>query len=178
MYQGVIMAGFGGQGVVSGGILLAYSGMVDGKEVTFFPAYGAEMRGGTANCSVVISSDEVASPVVAYPDSILIMNEPSLAKFEPTLHSGGVLFLNSSLVDSRSKRTDIETVEIPANAIAEELGNIKCANMVMVGAFAQKTGAIAIDALKKSVGKVYVRANDKILEMNRQAIQRGADLVK
>jgi 2-oxoglutarate ferredoxin oxidoreductase subunit gamma len=178
MYQGVIMAGFGGQGVVSGGILLAYSGMIDGKQVTFFPAYGAEMRGGTANCSVVISSEEVASPVVAYPDSILIMNEPSLAKFEPTLRSGGVLFLNTSLVDSRSKRTDVETVEIPANSIAEELGNIKCANMVMVGAFAQKTSAIAIDVLKKSVGKVYVRANEKILEMNRQAIQRGADLAK
>lgn len=177
MYQGVIMAGFGGQGVVSGGILMTYSGMIDGKNVTFFPAYGAEMRGGTANCSVVISTDEVASPVVAYPDSILILNEPSLAKFEPTLKPGGLLFINSSLVDSRSKRDDIETIEIPANSIAVELGNIKCANMVMVGAFVKKTGAIDVEAVKKSVGKVYVRANDKILEMNRKAIQAGADLV-
>jgi len=95
MYQGVIMAGFGGQGVISGGILLAYSGMVDSKYVTFFPAYGAEMRGGTANCSVVISSEEIASPVVAFPDSLLVMNEPSLTKFEPTLHSKGVLFLSN-----------------------------------------------------------------------------------
>jgi len=178
MYQGVIMAGFGGQGVVSGGILLAYSGMVDGKQVTFFPAYGAEMRGGTANCSVVISSEEIASPVVAFPDSVLVLNEPSLAKFEPTLRSGGILLLNSSLVESRSKRDDIETIEIPANDIAEEIGNIKCVNMVMIGAYAQKTGAIDLEAVKNSVKKVYVRANEKILEMNRKAIDRGAELVK
>lgn len=178
MYQGVIMAGFGGQGIVSGGILLAYSGMVDGKHVTFFPDYGAEMRGGTANCSVVVSSEEIASPVVAFPDSILVMNEPSLTKFEPKLRPGGVLFLNTSLVSTRSKRDDIETIEVPANEIAEELGNIKCANMVMLGAYVKKSGAIGIDALKKSVAKVYVRANEKVLEMNRQAIDRGAGLVK
>lgn len=178
MYQGVIMAGFGGQGVVSGGILLAYSGMVDGKHVTFFPAYGAEMRGGTANCSVVVSSEEIASPVVAFPDSILVMNEPSLAKFEPKLRPGGVLYLNTSLVSTRSRRDDIETVGVPANEIAEELGNIKCANMVMLGAYVKKSGAISVDALKKSVAKVYVRANEKVLEMNRQAIDRGAALVK
>ena len=178
MYQGVIMAGFGGQGVVSGGILMAYSGMIDNKHVTFFPAYGAEMRGGTANCSVVISSDEIASPVVAFPDSILVLNEPSLSKFAPAVKTGGLLILNNSLVESRSDRDDIETIEIPANDIAEELGNIKCANMVMIGAYAKKTGAIALDALKNSVGKVYVRANDKILDMNRKAIDRGAELIK
>jgi len=178
MYQGLIMAGFGGQGVVSGGILLAYSGMVDGRQVTFFPAYGAEMRGGTANCSVVISSEEIASPVVAFPDSILILNEPSLTKFEPTLRSGGVLFLNSSLVESRSKRDDIETIEIPANDIAEEVGNIKCANMVMIGAYIKKTGAINLEAVKNSLNKVYVRANENIIEMNRKAIDRGAELIK
>ena len=102
MYQGVIMAGFGGQGVVSGGILMAHAGMVDGKHVTFFPAYGAEMRGGTANCSVVISSEPIASPVVAFPDTILVMNEPSLTKFAPTVKKDGLLFLNTSLVGSRS----------------------------------------------------------------------------
>ena len=178
MYQGVIMAGFGGQGVISGGILMAYSGMVDGKHVTFFPAYGAEMRGGTANCSVVISSEEVASPVVAYPDSILVMNEPSLAKFEPSVRPGGLLFLNTSLVNSRTQRNDIETIEIPANDIAEKIGNIKCANMVMIGAFAAKTGALALDAVKESIPKVYKRANEKILEMNRKAIEQGAALAK
>jgi 2-oxoglutarate ferredoxin oxidoreductase subunit gamma len=178
MYQGVIMSGFGGQGVISGGVLLAYSGMVDGKNVTFFPAYGAEMRGGTANCSVVISSEEVASPVVAYPDSLLVMNEPSLTRFESVVRSGGVLFLNTSLVASRSKRTDIKTIEVPANEIAEKLGNIKCANMVMLGAFAQKSGAISLEALRKSLPKVYPRASQKIIDMNSKAIQEGADLIK
>jgi 2-oxoglutarate ferredoxin oxidoreductase subunit gamma len=177
MYQGLIMAGFGGQGVVSGGILMAYSGMMDGKHVTFFPSYGAEMRGGTANCSVVISTDEIASPVVAYPDSILVMNEPSLLKFEPSIKAGGLLFINTSLVESRSKRKDIETIEVPANKIAEELGNIKCANMVMIGAYAKKTGAFALDIAKESITSVYKRAKGPILDMNKQAIDRGAALV-
>ncbi len=174
MYQGVIMAGFGGQGVVSGGIMLAYAGMVDGKNVTFFPAYGAEMRGGTANCSVVVSSDPVASPVVGSPDTILIMNEPSLPRFEPTLREKGLLFLNTSLVASKPTRKDIEVVEVPANDIAEELGNIKCANMVMLGAYAKKTGVVSLDTLKKSIKKVYVRASAEMVEMNKKAIDRGA----
>lgn len=178
MYQGLIMSGFGGQGVISGGVLLAYAGMIDGKHVTFFPAYGAEMRGGTANCSVVISSEEIASPVVAYPDSLLVLNEPSLTRFEPRLKSGGVLFINTSLVASRSMRNDITTIEVPANEIAESLGNIKCANMVMLGAYAQKSGAMSLEALKKSLPKVYPRASEKVLEMNRKAIDKGAELIK
>ncbi len=178
MYQGLIMSGFGGQGVISGGVLLAYAGMIDGKHVTFFPAYGAEMRGGTANCSVVISSEEIASPVVAFPDSLLVLNEPSLTRFEPKLKSGGVLYINTSLVASRSKRTDIVSVEVPANEIAESLGNIKCANMVMLGAYAQRSGAISLEALKKSLPKVYARASEKVLEMNRQAIDKGAQAAK
>lgn len=178
MYQGLIMSGFGGQGVISGGVLLAYAGMIDGKHVTFFPAYGAEMRGGTANCSVVISSEEIASPVVAFPDSVLVLNEPSLLRFEPRLKSGGVLYINTSLVASRSKRTDITSVEVPANEIAEKLGNIKCANMVMLGAYAQKSGALSLEALKKSLPKVYTKASEKVLEMNRQAIDRGAEVVR
>ena len=178
MYQGVIMAGFGGQGVVSGGILMAYAGMIDGKHVTFFPAYGAEMRGGTANCSVVISSEPIASPVVAFPDTILVMNEPSLTKFAPTVQKDGLLFLNTSLVGSRSDRKDIETIEVPANDIAAELGNVKCANMVMIGAYMKKTGAVDLDVIKESIGKVYVRANEAILKMNSDAIDRGAALIK
>ena len=174
MYQGIIMSGFGGQGIVSGGIMLAYAGMIDGKNVTFFPAYGAEMRGGTANCSVVVSTDPVASPIVGTPDSILIMNEPSLPRFEPALKKGGFLFLNTSLVASKPTRKDITVIEIPANDIAEELGNIKCANMVMLGAYAKKTGAVKIDTLKDSIKKVYVRASDKMVEVNKKAIDKGA----
>jgi 2-oxoglutarate ferredoxin oxidoreductase subunit gamma len=177
MYQGLIMAGFGGQGIVSGGIMLAYTGMKDGLNVTFFPAYGAEMRGGTANCSIVISTDPVASPVVGNPDSILIMNEPSLAKFEPMVKPGGTVFINTSLVVSRPKRTDVKVVEIAANEIAEELGSIKCANMVMLGAFAKKTGAVKIETLKANIKKAYPRAKDALLEINKKAIDRGGQAV-
>jgi 2-oxoglutarate ferredoxin oxidoreductase subunit gamma len=176
MYQGIIMSGFGGQGVVSGGIMLAYAGMKDGKNVTFFPAYGAEMRGGTANCSVVISTDPVASPVVGTPDTLMIMNEPSLTRFEPVLKQGGLLFLNTSLVASRPTRTDIEVIEVPANDIAEELGNLKTANMIMLGAYAAKTGAVGLKTLKDNIKKVYIRASDDMVKVNAKAIDRGAAL--
>lgn len=177
MYQGIIMAGFGGQGIVSGGIMLAYAGMVDGRNVTFFPAYGAEMRGGTANCSVVVSDDPVASPVVGAPDTIMVMNEPSLPRFEPMLKKGGLMFLNTSLVASKPTRKDITVIEIPANDIAEELGNIRAANMVMLGAFAKKTGAVTLDTLKNNIKKVYIRASDQMVELNKKAVDRGAAAV-
>jgi len=178
MYQGVIIAGFGGQGVVSMGILLAYSGMVDGKHVTFFPAYGAEMRGGTANCTVVVSSEEVASPVVSKLDTLVVMNEPSLLKFETQVKPGGRLLINSSLVNAKPKRTDIEITYIPANEIAEEVGSTKIANMVMMGAYAKLTGAVPIATIKESIPKVYTRAKKEIVEMNYQAVDRGAEAVK
>ncbi len=177
MYQGVIMSGFGGQGIISGGIMLAYAGMMDGLNVTFFPAYGAEMRGGTANCSVVISTDPVASPVVGSPDTLLIMNEPSLGKFESSLKPGGLMIINTSLVSSRPKRTDINIVDVPVNDLAESLGNLKAANMVMLGAYIKKTGAIKLDTLKNNIKKVYPRATEAMLDMNKKAIDKGAAAV-
>jgi 2-oxoglutarate ferredoxin oxidoreductase subunit gamma len=176
MYQGVIMSGFGGQGIISAGILLAYSGMVDGKHVTFFPAYGAEMRGGTANCSVVVSSEEVASPVVSTPDSLIVMNEPSLARFEPALKPNGLLLINSSLISSKSKRTDINPVMIAANKIAEEIGSVKIANMVMIGALLNHTKAVSLESVIRTLPKVYPRAKKEMLEMNVEALKRGAGL--
>ncbi len=173
MYQGVIMSGFGGQGIISTGVLLAYSGMVDGKHVTFFPAYGAEMRGGTANCSVVVSTDEVASPVVSTPDSIIVMNEPSLLKFEPTLKPQGLLLINSSLVSSKPKRNDINIITIDANKIAEEIGTVKCANMVMLGALINRTKAVSLESVVKTLSKVYPRAKKEMLEINENALKRG-----
>jgi 2-oxoglutarate ferredoxin oxidoreductase subunit gamma len=174
MYQGVIMSGFGGQGIISAGILLAYSGMVDGKHVTFFPAYGAEMRGGTANCSVVVSTEEVASPVVSAPDSIIVMNEPSLLKFEPALKRSGLLLINSSLVASQPKRNDVSVVTIDANKIAEEIGTVKCANMVMLGALINRTRAVSLESLIKTLPKVFPRAKKEMLQMNEKAIKKGA----
>jgi 2-oxoglutarate ferredoxin oxidoreductase subunit gamma len=171
------MSGFGGQGIISGGIMLAYAGMIEDKYVTFFPAYGAEMRGGTANCSVVVSSDPVASPVVGSPDSLLIMNEPSLARFEDSLKPDGLMIINSSLVNSKPTRTDITAIEIPVSELAEEVGNIKTANMVILGAYAKKTGAISVDALKDSISKVYLRASESMVEMNKKAIDKGVAAV-
>jgi 2-oxoglutarate ferredoxin oxidoreductase subunit gamma len=175
MYQGVIMSGFGGQGIISGGIMLAYAGMIEGKNVTFFPAYGAEMRGGTANCSVVVSTEPVASPVVGNPDTLMIMNEPSLARFENSLKPDGLMIINTSLVSSKPSRRDINAIEIPVSDIAEQVGNIKTANMVILGAFAKKTGAVSIDALKNSIAKVYIRANEAMVKMNKAAIDKGAE---
>ena len=175
MYQGVLIAGFGGQGVVSGGILLAYAGMLDDKYVTFFPSYGAEMRGGTANCSVVVSDDEVASPVVAYPDSLIVMNEPSLTTFEPNLKEGGLMFVNSSLIEKKPARSDIEIVNVPVNNLAEEVGSPKSANMVMLGAFSKKTGAIKLESLFEAIPKVFPKANDELIQKNIAALKKGAD---
>ena len=175
MYQGIRISGFGGQGVISSGVLLAYSGMLDGKNVSFFPAYGAEMRGGTANCSVVISSDEVSTPVVSQPDTVIVLNEPSLAKFEPLLKPGGLMIINSSLVNSRPARKDIKTLLIPCNKIAEETGTVKIANIVALGAFASHTGAISIDAISKALPKVFKRAKPDMIEMNIKALKKGSE---
>jgi len=177
MYEGAILAGFGGQGVISAGILLAYAGMLEDKFVTFFPSYGAEMRGGTANCTVVVSTEEVASPIVETPTSIIVMNEPSLAMFEPKLKNGGLLFVNTSLVKSGASRKDVVVCDVPANELAEGVGNIRIANMVMIGAFCKKTGAIQLDSVFKALPKVFPRAKPEMIEMNIEAIKKGASLI-
>jgi 2-oxoglutarate ferredoxin oxidoreductase subunit gamma len=176
MFQGIRISGFGGQGIISSGVLLAYAGMLDGKHVSFFPSYGAEMRGGTANCSVIISSDEVTTPVVSRPDTVIVMNEPSLAKFEPALKPGGLMIINESLVNSRPRRQDIKVVLVPCNKIAEELKAPKIANMAALGAFCRQTGALSLDAVAKALPKVFKRARPEILELNVQALRKGAGL--
>ncbi len=176
MYQGIRISGFGGQGVISAGVLLAYSGMLENKEASFFPAYGAEMRGGTANCSVVISSDEVTTPIVSSPDTVIVFNEPSLAKFEPMVKPGGLLIINASLVNSRPARKDIKVLCVPCNEIAGELGNAKIMNMVALGAFAAATGAVSIEAITKALPKVYKKLKPEVIELNVKALKRGAQL--
>lgn len=175
MYQGIRISGFGGQGVISAGILLAQAGLLENKNVSWFPAYGAEMRGGTANCSVVIASEEVASPVVSRPDTVIVMNEPSLAKFEPLVKPGGLLIINSSLVNSKPKRTDIKVAYVPCNKFAEEIGTTKIANMVALGAFAGLTGAVSVDTISKALTKVFKRAKPEIIELNVKALRKGAE---
>jgi 2-oxoglutarate ferredoxin oxidoreductase subunit gamma len=177
MTKEIIISGFGGQGIVSSGIILGYGGLVENKNVTFFPSYGAEMRGGTANCSVVISTDPVASPIVANPDVVIIMNEPSLARFEPALKSGGILLYNKTLIKSQPKRTDITVIPVEANAIAEELGQGRIANMVMLGALIKKTGLLKIETLKKAQRARFGKATEEQIELNDKALERGYELI-
>jgi 2-oxoglutarate ferredoxin oxidoreductase subunit gamma len=173
MTNEIIISGFGGQGVVSSGIILGYAGLLENKHVTFFPSYGAEMRGGTANCSVVISTEPVASPIVAVPDIVIIMNEPSLARFEPAVKPGGNLFYNKTLIKSTPTRKDITVIPIQANAIAEELGQGRIANMVMLGALMKQTGLLKIETLKKAQRQRFTKANAEQLALNDKAIERG-----
>ena len=176
MYQGIRISGFGGQGVVSAGVLLAQAGMMEGKAVSFFPSYGAEMRGGTANCSVVVSTDEVSTPIVSTPDTVIVFNEPSLAKFEPMVKPGGLLIINSSLVNSKATRTDIKVLYVPCNEVADELGNAKIMNMVALGAFAEHTRAVSIAAIARALPRVYTKLKPEVIELNIKALKRGAEI--
>lgn len=177
MTKEFIIAGFGGQGVVSSGIILAYAGLLENLNVTFFPSYGAEMRGGTANCSVVVSDEKIASPVVVNPDIVIIMNEPSLLKFEPLVKPGGILFFNQTLIKSRPQRNDIEVIAVEANKIAEELGQGRIANMVMLGALIKKTKIVGIESMKKAQRKRFSRASEEQLTVNDRALERGYTLL-
>ncbi len=171
-------AGFGGQGVLLMGMMLTYAGMEDGKHVTWLPSYGAEMRGGTANCTVVVSADEVASPVSEAPEVVVVMNEPSLAKFEPMVKPGGWLFINTSLVKKAVTRTDVRVVNIDATNIAYELKNAKTANMVMLGAVVGKTGIVDLSVVESSLLPVLGAKKKALVEINVQALRRGSSVVK
>jgi len=170
-----VIAGFGGQGVMSIGLNLAQAAMLEGKNVTYLPSYGAEVRGGTANCTVVISDDEIASPVASSPEFVIAMNQPSVMRFQNQIQSGGLFFINSSLVESEIARGDISIIKVPANSIAENLGSPKSANMVMLGAFTRKGGLVslpsAIEALKFILG-----TKQKLLAVNEKALRAGYDL--
>jgi 2-oxoglutarate ferredoxin oxidoreductase subunit gamma len=169
-----IFSGFGGQGVLMMGYVLATSGMEEDKHVTYLPSYGAEVRGGTANCTVTVSDEPIASPVASFPDFAVLMNTPSLIKFESGVKSGGIVFLNRDLVDVRPKRRDIHVVSIPVNSIAKRLGNARGANMVMIGAFVQKTGLVSLKSVIKSVKTIFQKKGAKIHKMNTLALKEGA----
>jgi len=172
-----IFSGFGGQGVLMMGYVLATSGMHEDKHVTYLPSYGAEVRGGTANCTITVSDEPIASPVASFPDFAILMNTPSLMKFEGGVKSGGTVFLNSDLVDLRPKRRDIQVVAVPVNSIAERLGNARGANMVMIGALVQKTGLVSLKSVIKSVRSIFETKGSKVHKMNTLAIKEGAAFV-
>lgn len=170
-----IFAGFGGQGVLSMGLNLSQAGMMEGKHVTYLPAYGAEVRGGTANCTVAVSDDEIASPVASAPLYVVAMNHPSMLRFQNRIKAGGTYFLNSTLVNGRPNRTDIEVVEVAANEIAENLGSVRSANMVMLGAFIKKTGIVSIQSIIDGLS-VALKGNTKLIGINTEALNKGYNL--
>lgn len=171
-----VFAGFGGQGVLSMGLNLAQSAMREGLNVTYLPAYGAEVRGGTANCTVAISDEEIASPVASAPEFVVAMNRPSMVQFQHQLQSGGAFFLNSSLIDAEITRGDIEVVRIPANTIAEQMGNARSANMVMLGAFIKKSNLVKIDTLFEVLKETFGK-KEKLIGVNKEALLAGYNLL-
>ncbi|HOO58760.1 MAG TPA: 2-oxoacid:acceptor oxidoreductase family protein [Anaerolineaceae bacterium] len=175
MQTEVIISGFGGQGTLYAGQVLAYAAMDEGKQVTWIPSYGPEMRGGTANCTVVVSDEEIGSPTVKHPKAVLALNLPSLDKYENMIAPGGCLVVNESMVNRKPERTDIRVVLLPANEIAREIGNERATNMVMLGALLANMDILPIEALEKALKNHTAQRLQKFVEMNIQALRRGAE---
>jgi len=177
MTEKSFFAGFGGQGIISLGQIWVYFGMQEGKNVTFFPFYGAEKRGGIARASVIVSDDEIDSPLVSTPDSALVMNSDSLPLCENILKKNGILLVNTSLVKENPGRNDITIINIEATGIAESIGNIRFANMVALGAMAKLTGAFSLGRVEDILRKFFPPDKHQFVPMNMQAIQAGAQAV-
>ncbi len=178
-YEEVIIAGFGGQGITLAGKLLAQAAMEAGREVTYMPSYGAEVRGGTANCMVVIADEEIACPVVSNPSSLIVMNKASLDKFAPRLQEGGLLVMNSSLIDAEPQVDEtILVLKVPADEIAVELGNPKAANMVALGAYLKKRGIFGAGEAAKCLPKTIAKRYHHTLLVNTKALHKGAEIAE
>jgi 2-oxoglutarate ferredoxin oxidoreductase subunit gamma len=178
MHEEVIMAGFGGQGITMMGQLLAYAGMKEGKNVVWFPSYGPEMRGGTANCTVIVSDDEIGSPIATEPDAVVVLNQPSLEKFEPMVRKGGFVIINSSMIPIESARADCTVVYVPGNEIAQRLGNLRITNMVMLGAYLASTRCVPMETAKECLKDVLPIRHHKLIPINSQAIDIGAEYAR
>lgn len=174
-----ILAGFGGQGIMLMGQLLAEAGMSEDKQVSWLPSYGPEMRGGTANCSVIIAEEPIASPIIVHnATSVIIMNLPSLDKFIPDLEPGGVAMVNSSLIEEKVSRSDVTAYYIPCSEIASELGNLKISNMVMLGAFIEATKCVDPESLLGAMQKKLGAKKAHLMDINRAAFEKGAEAVQ
>jgi 2-oxoglutarate ferredoxin oxidoreductase subunit gamma len=176
MTTATMFAGFGGQGVLLMGYVLSHGAMLKGLNVTYFPAYGTEMRGGTANCTVIVSDKKIASPVTSAPDILVAMNYPSLVKFEPTVKKGGLVFINSSLIDEKPEREDITSVPVPIGVLAGELGSDRQANMIMIGAIMAKTGLLSLEETQMGM-EAALKGKEKLFQHNMAAINRGAQYI-
>lgn len=172
-----VFAGFGGQGILMMGYAFAVAAMRNGKEVTYLPSYGAEMRGGTANCTVAVSDEEIFSPVASAPDYAVIMNKPSLIKYGGAINSGGIIFLNSNLVNADLTRGDVVSVKVPANDIASELGSDRAINMIMLGAFVAGTEMTSLDSIMNALAEIVKGKKTSLMKLNRKGLTRGAEYV-
>lgn len=176
MYEGIIFAGFGGQGVILSGKLLCIAAMNEGKHVSHIPSYGAEMRGGTANCSVIISDEEIGSPLVPNPTIAVVLNNPSLLKFEPRIVPGGLLIYNTSLIDLEPQRSDITILGIDANDMAQEAGSTRAANMIALGLLAKKKPEMtSVDALIQALDHAVSARNRELNVINTACLKKGYD---
>jgi len=171
----LIIAGFGGQGILSAGKLLAYAGMIEGKYVSWLPSYGPEMRGGTANCSVVISDEPVGSPILDSANVLIVMNGPSLEKFEKTVAKDGLIISDNSLVEAKPKRTDVDFVGLPATQIASDMGNLTYANIIILGKLLAKTGIISKESFEAALKKVLPQKKHHMIPEEMKALSIGYD---
>lgn len=178
MQTEIIISGFGGQGVLFAGQLLAYAAMDAGKDVTWIPSYGPEMRGGTASCTVIISDEEIGSPNVRNPKAVLVLNLPSLDKYEVLVAHGGVLIANASLINRAIERKDINSLMIPANEIAESLGNRRLLNMVMLGAMLEMLPVLSLEQIEQALDDHIPERHRKLLGLNISAIRHGAEYAR
>ena len=174
----LLFAGFGGQGILFSGKFLAYKGLTEDRQVSWLPSYGPEMRGGTANCSVILSDEPVGSPIVDQPDVLIAMNLPSLLKFEPTVVPNGTVFVNSSIIQEKVQRTDLRAIYVPCLEIAQELGNLKVANMVMLGAYIEAMGNLGTETIKEMLVHMFTGPKAKLVDLNIEALRRGAACVR
>jgi 2-oxoglutarate ferredoxin oxidoreductase subunit gamma len=169
----MLIAGFGGQGVLFAGKFIAYKGLLEGKQLSWLPSYGPEMRGGTANCSVIISDTPVGSPIVSNPDVLTVMNLPSLDKYEDSAVAGAKIFVDSTLIDRKVKRTDVDAYYIPATAMAKDAGFPTLANMIMVGKMIKEANIVSYDNIVDALKKVVSAKHADLLDVNLKAIEMG-----
>ena len=177
MKKQITISGFGGQGVMSIGKSLVEAAVAEGMHATWVPSYGPEMRGGTANCEVVLSEEPVGSPVFTYPTELIAMNLPSLHKFEDKVQPGGIIFVNSSIIEDKVQRTDVKAVYVPCDTIADELGNKKVSNMVMLGAYIAATGALKTETIKEMLVHMFTGPKAKLVDLNMKALEKGAECI-
>ena len=177
-HEDIIISGFGGQGALFAGQLLAYAGLADGLHVTWIPSYGPEMRGGTANCTVIVSEEEIGAPIIRYPSAAIVLNLPSMDKYEPLVKPGGVLIVNTTLVPRASQREDIRVIALPASDIATELGNVRMANLVALGALLKATGIVSLELVMTQLEEHLSERQRKWLEPNKAALLKGAEFAQ